>query len=298
MSQAPHPQAALDPLAALAWQVEAGADEAVADEPTVWTEAAAAVRARALAPAPPGPDAAGRTAATPRAPASLSAASAPASGLFPGAAGAPLGAAEAAAAARAAAAAAATLAELEAAVRAFEGCPLKDIATSTVFADGPADAPVMIVGEAPGREEDQQGRPFVGASGRLLDRMLALVGLDRTRNACITNMVFWRPPGNRDPSEGELAACLPFVLRHVELRRPKAIVTLGRFSSAHLAGTTQGITRIRGTWHEHRPSGGGDPIPVLPTFHPAYLLRNPLAKRESWRDLLSLKKRLDSVLSY
>jgi DNA polymerase len=195
--------------------------------------------------------------------------------------------------ARAAAAAAQTLAELQAAVEAFEGCALKETATNTVFADGAEGAPAMFIGEAPGADEDRIGKPFVGVSGQLLDRMIAAVGLSRSLNAYITNILFWRPPGNREPSTEEIALCLPFVMRHIELVRPKALVFLGGPSAKTLLGRAEGITRLRGKWHEFRTQGmferGEPPIAAMAMFHPAYLLRTPGAKREAWRDLMAVK---------
>lgn len=189
------------------------------------------------------------------------------------------------------AAACADLDALEAAVRAFEGCALKRTAISTVFADGARDAPVMAIGEAPGAEEDQQGLPFVGASGRLLDRMIAWIGLARARNFYITNVLFWRPPGNRKPTPVETAACLPFVRRHITLKRPKIIVTLGGTAAQLLLERGEGVMRLRGRWFTYEDPELG-PIPLLALFHPAYLLRQPQAKALFWRDLLALKDRM------
>lgn len=199
-------------------------------------------------------------------------------------------------AARASATAAPTLAALRASVEAFEGCALKETATHTVFADGAEGAPAMFIGEAPGADEDRIGRPFVGVSGQLLDRMIAAIGLSRSLNAYITNILFWRPPGNREPSSEEIALCLPFVMRHIELVRPKVLVFLGGPSAKTLLGRAEGITRLRGKWHEFRTQGmferGEPPIAAMATFHPAYLLRTPGAKRDAWRDLLAIKASL------
>ncbi len=202
-------------------------------------------------------------------------------------------------AAKSAAAAAGTLDELRAAVEAFGGCALKETATNTVFADGAARARVMFIGEAPGAEEDRIGKPFVGASGQLLDRMLSWIGLTRQENAYITNILFWRPPGNRDPSSEEIALCLPFVHRHIELLNPAILVMLGGPSAKSLLGRTDGITRMRGRWFEFRTPSMVErktaPIAALPLFHPAYLLRQPAQKREAWRDLLAIKARLAEI---
>ncbi|MGY0835560.1 uracil-DNA glycosylase, partial [Azospirillum argentinense] len=202
----------------------------------------------------------------------------------------PLGASEAGASARARAAEARSLEELEAALRAFDGCPLKATAMNTVFADGNPAADIMLIGEAPGEDEDRQGKPFVGVSGKLLDRMLAQVGLDRS-TVYISNILPWRPPGNRSPTQAEIAACLPFLERHVELIGPKVLVPLGGTSAKTLLNRAEGITRLRGRWFDYASPGLPGPVPVLPMLHPAYLLRNPIAKREAWRDLLTLRQR-------
>jgi uracil-DNA glycosylase len=190
---------------------------------------------------------------------------------------------------------AASVTELRAAVEAFEGCPLKRTATQTVFADGNPAARIMLIGEAPGAEEDRQGLPFVGPAGQLLDRMLAAIGVDR-QSAYITNILFWRPPGNRQPTPQEIASCLPFVDRHIALVAPRVLVLLGGTAAKALLRQNDGIMRLRGRWFGYRPCGWeGDPIPVLPTFHPAYLLRSPGQKRESWIDLRAIKQKLDQT---
>jgi uracil-DNA glycosylase family 4 len=187
-----------------------------------------------------------------------------------------------------------TIAELEAAVRAFEGCALKRTAKNTVFADGVAGAPVMIVGEAPGADEDRLGKPFVGVSGQLMDRMFEAIGMSRERDLYITNILFWRPPGNRTPTLAEQAICLAFTRRHIELARPKVLVLAGGTSVKAVLDTTEGITRLRGKWTTLRLDDGSE-VPALPTFHPAYLLRTPASKRQSWWDLLSLQKKLAEI---
>jgi len=193
--------------------------------------------------------------------------------------------------AREAAKAATDLAALRAALEQFDGCALKKTATNLVFADGNPAADVMLIGEAPGADEDRQGKPFVGVSGQLLDRMMAAIGLDRT-TFYITNVCFWRPPGNRKPTEAELAAQLPFVTRHIELVQPKVLVLVGGSSAQGLLGLNDGITRLRGRWFEYRSENLPAPIPTIPIFHPAYLLRQPGLKREAWRDLLKLQEHL------
>ena len=191
--------------------------------------------------------------------------------------------------AREAARAAPDLAALKEALARFDGVSLSKTATNLVFADGNPKAKVMLVGEAPGADEDRLGLPFVGVSGQLLDRMMAAIGLDRT-SFYITNVCFWRPPGNRKPTDLELAAQKPFVERHIELVAPRVLVLVGAAAAQGLLGTTEGITRLRGRWFQYRPGAGEQAIPALPIFHPAYLLRQPAQKRETWRDLLKLRE--------
>jgi DNA polymerase len=191
------------------------------------------------------------------------------------------------------AASAASLEALRAAIAGFDGSPLKETATNLVFADGVPGAPTMLIGEAPGAEEDRLGRPFVGASGQLLDRMLASVGLSRERNVYVTNILPWRPPGNRTPTDAEIALFLPFVHRHIALARPARVLLLGGVAAKALLGAREGITRLRGKWARLPPEAGG--LPALPTLHPAYLLRMPAAKREAWADLLLLRRALDEA---
>lgn len=197
--------------------------------------------------------------------------------------------------AREAAGAAASLDDLRAALMAFDGIKsLRQHATNLVFADGNPAARVMLVGEAPGADEDRIGKPFVGVSGQLLDRMLGAIGLDRT-TFYITNTCFWRPPGNRKPTEAEFVAQAPFVRRHIELVNPKVLVLVGASAAHTLLGTQDGITRLRGRWFEYHSPGLAAPIPTLPIFHPAFLLRQPAQKRETWADLLKLKGRLANL---
>ena len=184
-----------------------------------------------------------------------------------------------------------SVAELEAAIRAFDGCALKRTAKNTVFADGVPGAPVMIVGEAPGGDEDRLGKPFVGVSGQLMDRMFDAIGMSRGRDLYITNILFWRPPGNRTPTLAEQAVCLAFTRRHIELARPKVLVLAGGTSAKAVLDTTEGIMRLRGKWTNLQLDDGST-VPTLPTFHPAYLLRTPASKRQSWIDLLAVDKRL------
>lgn len=261
-------------LAALAWQVELGADEAIADAPIdrFALEADAAARRRAAPTPAPAP--------APRPPAALRAVPvAPQT--------------DAARAAREIAAGCGDLASLAAALAAFDGCALKQGARTCVFADGDPAARVMIVGEAPGRDEDIAGKPFVGRSGQLLDRMLAAIGLDRraadpAQGVYITNVLPWRPVENRAPSTDEAAMLAPFVARHIALAQPEFLVLMGAAAARLLLQTPEGILKLRGRWRR-----AADGRPALPTLHPAYLLRSPAAKRLAWRDLLSLRAALD-----
>jgi len=194
--------------------------------------------------------------------------------------------------ARAMAAEANDLASLEAAIAAFDGCPLKfQGAKRAVFARGAHDAPVAVVGEGPGADEDAQGAPFVGRAGKLLDRMLEAAGLqDRV---FITNTVFWRPPGNRTPSADEQAVCAPFLERALELLRPKILLLVGGASAKSMLKKEEGILSLRGRWFEWRAQDNELVLPALPTLHPAFLLRQPAAKKKAWSDLLTLTERLD-----
>lgn len=244
--------------ALLEWQLELGATEAIGDAPVNRYDLPdAAPKAAKPKPAAPQP--------APKAPE-----------IDPVAA-----AAEAAAKAQ-------TLEDLRAAIAGFALCDLKRGARNTVFADGVPGAPVMIIGEAPGRDEDREGRPFVGRAGRLLDRMLDAIGLSRAENVYITNVLPWRPPQNRDPTPGEIGMMTPFLKRHVELADPAVLVLMGNISCQAVLGR-RGITRLHGKWDQ---AWGR---PVLPMFHPAYLLRQPHAKRDAWADLLELKAKLREV---
>jgi uracil-DNA glycosylase len=251
----------------LDFYIEAGADALVGEQPVdrfatedaVLTARAAPVTARAEPPArarspiaPPAPD-------------------------------------EASMAAREAAKRTTSLDELRAVLDRFEGCALKATATQLVFADGNPQARLMFVGEAPGRDEDIEGLPFVGRSGKLLDRMLAAIGLDRT-SVYIANIVPWRPPGNRTPTPQESQICLPFISRQIELADPDILVCLGGPSAQTLLGIKEGITKTRGRWFSF--DTGKREIRAMPTFHPAFLLRSPLQKRFAWRDFLAIKKAL------
>jgi len=253
-----------DTLSTLNWLVEAGADEAVAEQPVNRLTARPQV-APLQAPAPPRP--------VPARPPALDG--------------------DAIASAQAAAAAAQSLPELKAALEVFEGCALKRTATNTVFADGIAEGRIMLIGEAPGRDEDRIGKPFVGRAGQLLDKMLASIALDRKTNAYITNVINWRPPDNRDPTPEEAAACLPFLRRHIELAQPGLIILLGAVAARHVVGVTDGIMKLRGRWLEYRV--GDVMVPLMPTLHPAYLLRQPAHKKLAWRDLQAVRDKMKSL---
>lgn len=200
---------------------------------------------------------------------------------------------DALASARALAAQAQDLTALADAIGGFEGCSLRfdGAATRAVFARGTADAPVMVIGEAPGADEDAQGEPFVGRAGQLLDRMLAAAGL--TDRVFITNTVFWRPPGNRTPTPAEQAVCAPFVARAIALVQPKMLLLVGGASAKAMLQRDEGILAMRGRWFEWRSEDEGLELPAMPTLHPAFLLRQPAAKKKAWSDLVSLVQRLD-----
>jgi DNA polymerase len=283
-----------DPAAALRWYLDMGVDELVDEAaPDRLAPEAARTQPAAPKPAPAGATAPAASDVSPQP--RLFAAPAPAKTAAPAP---PLG--PAAQDAHHLAAAARNLQELEDALRAFEGCALKATATNLVFHDGNPKARVMFVGEAPGADEDRAGKPFVGVSGRLLDRMIKWIGLDRAAAdpaaaAYITNQVYWRPPGNRTPTDAEVASCMPFVVRHIELAAPEILVLVGGASTKTLLGRTSGITKLRGQWFEFSSPGLSRPVPTMAIFHPAYLLRTPIFKREAWRDLLAIKERLAAI---
>ncbi len=269
---------ARDAAQALRWWSEAGVDLALDETPhDRFAESAAPAARRAPPPIAASPPAA------PEAPKPAPEALRPA----------PAAPDDAARSARQTAAAARTLDELRAALERFEGCGLKATATQLVFADGAPDARIMLVGEAPGGDEDRIGRPFVGRAGQLLDRMLASIGLDRAK-VYIANVVPWRPPGNRTPTPQETAVCLPFIRRQIALVAPRLIVCLGGSATQTLLGAKEGITRTRGVWRAYIGDDGAS-IRTLPMFHPAYLLRQPAAKRQAWADLRKLKRAVEEM---
>ena len=183
------------------------------------------------------------------------------------------------------------LTELETFIQNSNVCALKKSAIQSVFADGNPSSKIMLIGEAPGADEDKYGKPFVGKAGKLLDKMLGAIGLDR-KKVYISNVVPWRPPGNRQPNNEEILQCLPFIQRHIELVKPSIIILLGGTAAKALLTTTQGITKLRGTWHEYNNLGLSFPIPTRAIFHPAYLLRSPEYKKQTWEDLLEIQKKI------
>jgi DNA polymerase len=258
-------------LSTLEWQIEAGADEAVDNLPV------------------------NRMVAPEEQPASMP----KKAGLSPGGAAGTDGAAqplvsaaEARTTARALARGASDLEQLRETLEGFDGCPLKATAMNLCMADGNPDARLMIIGEAPGADEDRQGKPFVGRAGQLLDKMIGAIGLAR-EDAYITNIIFWSPPGNRTPTPIETETCLPFVERQIELVRPEVILLAGGAAAKTLLATSTGIMRLRGRWTRYSHDELPESLPALPTLHPAFLLRRPAEKRLAWRDLLMLKAFLE-----
>jgi DNA polymerase len=266
----------LTPSQLLRWHLDAGVDEAIGESAIDRYAAPRPDEASAPEPAPepsaqsPAPAVPARPPARPPAPA----------------------AADALAAACELAAAASTVEELRRALEDFDGCALKKTATNLVFGDGDPDARLILIGEAPGAEEDRRGLPFVGPSGRLLDAMLASIGIDRGA-VFISNTVFWRPPGNRNPTTAEMATCLPFVERLVELVDPEILVALGGAAAKSLLAQKDSIGRLRGRWFTYSTPRLSRPVPATAMYHPAYLLRTPAQKRATWRDLLEIRRKLD-----
>ena len=306
--------------ATLAWQIDAGADELVADLPQ---DRFAESRARAAAqtapaaaqpaPTPEAPPTKTPTTAAPTIAASTTAPAAPSTGTAstpppssprgptPRPTAAPptasisgpasQGGGAAALSARELARNCETIEDIIAAIGQFDGCGLKRTATNTVVCDGDPQARLIFIGEAPGAEEDRQGLPFVGAAGQLLNRMLGAINQQR-EHCYITNILNWRPPGNRTPTLEEIAICQPFVERQIAIIKPDVVVLLGGIAAKALLNEKQGITRLRGKWRQLDIAGLPSPVDVMPTFHPAYLLRQPAAKREAWQDLQAIEKRL------
>lgn len=263
------PRASMPALVALRWLIEAGADEAIGEKPLNRFK----TRSGTTELKPPPIATPARSTVPPPKPAP--AASDPIEQAM------------------AAAAACTTLEELKSALEAFEGCALKRHATRTVFSDGTPVHRILVIGEAPGKEEDAAGLPFVGRAGKLLDKMLAAIGLNRKSNVYITNVLNWRPPGNRDPSPEEAATCLPFLRRHIELVDPELMILLGAVAVRHVMGKSEGIMRMRGSWLEYYVNNRM--VPVMPALHPAYLLRRPSEKRLAWRDLQAIAVKIHAL---
>lgn len=277
-----------DDAALLRWYLDMGVDEAIGDEPIDRFALSADQKARAAAarPVAPSREQQGFFPPVQERPRERPAIAGDA-GLSPDAAVAD---------AKTLAASAKSIEELHQALQTFDGCPLKKTAKNLVLYDGHPSAQVMLIGEAPGADEDRQGKPFVGRSGQLLDKILKAIQLDRQSEdpemgAFISNTIFWRPPGNRKPTPAETEICLPFILRAIELVDPKLIVCLGATPMHRLCNTTDGILRSRGKWRSYQLNGRD--VPLMPTLHPAYLLRQPAQKALCWRDMLSVRKRLD-----
>lgn len=280
-------------LAALEWHLSIGADEVLADHPVDRTVSAASVLKSLNADNDAGPVPTAARAAT--------------SSVLPLAAaesgGDLLGTAQARVEAAKLAASCGSLEELREAIAGFEGLAIRKTATNMVFADGNPNARVMLVGEAPGADEDRQGKPFVGVSGQLLDKMFKCIGLARTEEdpakaVYISNILNWRPPGNRTPSPAEIDVSLPFIERHIALVKPQVIILCGGVSAKGLLGSGDSISKLRGKFHDYRPltdgvSDNASAIPAIATYHPAYLLRTPSQKALAWADLLMLRSRLE-----
>lgn len=199
-----------------------------------------------------------------------------------------------------------TLEALKQAIQDFDGLSVKKTALNIVFSDGRPDAAIMVIGEAPGADEDRQGKPFVGASGQLLDKIFGYIGLKRfhedpNQGLYISNILNWRPPGNRTPTPAEMSIALPFIEKHIQLVRPKLLILVGNTPMKSLLNTKEGIMKMRGRWHDYTPVTEGiaeeglDPIPTLPTFHPAFLLRNPMHKKTIWHDMIAISKKAEAL---
>ena len=281
------PPAETEPLApadALRWLMEAGVDEAIGETPQNRFQAAPAPDSTRESADGPEPATPAQPPPAKAVPAKAAPAAAPAAG-------------EAVAGAVHLAQAAQTLDQLRAALDGFDGCGLKKTAMNMVFGDGNPKARIMLIGEAPGADEDRQGVPFVGVSGKLLDKMLASIGLDRDQ-VFISNTVFWRPPGNRTPSTQESAVCLPFIERMIEIIDPDVLITVGGAAAKTLLGRSESVGRLRGKWLEYATPGLPRPVAATVIFHPAYLLRSPTHKREAWLDLLAIRTRLDEIAAH
>jgi uracil-DNA glycosylase len=268
-----------DVVAALQWHLDMGIDAVVGDEPTSIHENFSEITPAPLAQNPQKIEQIRREMPTP-----IAVSAAPAPSLS-----------SAISHARQLADTAQTIAALEDAIRSFEGCPLKKTSQNTVISQGVAHSRVMLVGEAPGAEEDKMGVPFCGPSGQLLDHMLSYIGLSRSENFMITNTVYWRPPGNRQPTDEETAICQPFVEKLIALHAPKILVAVGGVATKALLNDSRGVTKIRGQVFHYSNPYLSSPIPTHVIFHPSYLLRQPSAKREVWADLIQLKSALQAL---
>jgi len=284
-------------IAALDWHLDIGANEVLQDMPNDRTAALAQMlKSPAASLAAP---AANEDTPKPKPSLVSSLAGAPAQDMM-GSVQAKLEAVKLAAACN-------TLDELRAALAGFEGLAIRKTASNMVFSDGNHKARVMVVGEAPGADEDRQGKPFVGVSGQLLDRIFACIGLSRTeedpaKSIYISNVINWRPPGNRTPSPAEIDISLPFIERHIALVKPQFLILSGGVAAKGLLGSADGISKLRGKFHDYRPltegiGAGAEPIPALATYHPAYLLRTPSQKALVWADMLMLRAQLEQTAS-
>lgn len=258
-----------DILSLLQWYMDSGVDETIDDLPQDWFEHARSLK-KTTAPKPPS--------------------QARQSGIIPKKI-APMASVEhIAQEAMRLAASCNSLSELNDVIKDFNGCSLKNIATNTVFSDGNPDSDIMVIGEAPGVDEDRYGKAIIGENGQMLDRMFKAIGLSRENDFYITNILPWRPPGNRKPLAEEITICLPFIRRHIEIFNPKILILLGGISANSLMNSDLGIARLRGKWLEYDLCG--KIIPVRPLFHPAYLLKQPKAKADTWKDLLEIKAKI------
>lgn len=282
------PTTAADALALLKWQLAMGIDEALEEEPVDLT-AAPPAPALPASPASASTPAEGAHIYSVNTPTPSPAASPRPAAFSPPAPAAPVTRHTPAELARIA-----TLEDLKKAMREIEGLSIRDTAMNLVFGEGQLQPKVMLVGEAPGEEEDRSGRPFIGRAGQLLEKMLSELCFTREQ-VYITNVLPWRPPGNRTPKVEEVATCLPFLMRHIEIVRPEVLLLLGGPAAKALLGKEESVTRMRGIWWDYHSAGLPESLPALVTYHPAYLLRTPLQKRESWRDLRLLKKKIGVV---
>jgi uracil-DNA glycosylase len=277
--------------AVLDWYHMAGVDTILGDQPTDWFEVSKKPPVRAIPDRPRSTAPANRGSFQPSQQTSRPATRQPPKQAHADHNLAAANTAEAVLEAQALSAKATNIDELKAALAGFDGCSLKKMAKNMCFADGNPQSSIMFVGEAPGRDEDLAGVPFVGRAGQLLNKMLLAAQFSRQEDVWITNTVYWRPPGNRTPSQQETEICRPFLERQIELIKPKIIVALGGAAAKHLLQTTSGIMRLRGKWHEIEVAG--TKYQLLPTLHPAYLLRTPAAKRLAWRDLLAIREKIN-----